>query len=92
MKNIAEKQEALFKHLKYIQEKSVVIALSKYKENDNLENLLYEVSFDALCGFLELIDGYVTDEIKLDLIDKETSISMRTNIKLHDKCVDYLRV
>ena len=91
MKSIAENQKTLFQHLKYIQELSVIMVMSESKENDNLEELLYSASYNALYGFLELIDGYATDAIKVDLIDKETGISMRTNVELHDMCADYLR-
>jgi len=29
--------------------------------------------------------------LKVDLVDKETGLSMGTNIELHDKCAEYLR-
>jgi len=80
-----------FQRLKYIQELAVVTAMSKNEKHDKLEEVLYSVTYDAIYGFLELIDGYAINAIKVDLIDKETGISMRKNIELHDKCVDYLR-
>jgi len=91
LNDITEKQEMFFQRLKYIQELAVVTAISENKKCDHLEEVLYSVTFDALYGFLELIDGYATDAIKVDLVDKETGISMRKNIELHDKCADYLR-
>ena len=89
--DITEKQKDFFNILKEIQDESVVLALSERKENDSLEDTLYSATYDALYGFLELIDGYATDVIKLDLIDKETGISIRKNIELHDACASYLR-
>ena len=91
MKGITDKQEVFFQHLKYIQELSVSLAMSESKKSSSLEELLYSVSYDAIYGFLELIDGYAPVEIKIDLIDKETGMSLRKNVELHDKCVDYLR-
>ena len=91
MSDIADKQEAFFQHLKYIQELSVNMAMTESKKNLVLEELLYSASYDTLYGFLELIDGYAATKLKLDLIDKETGISLRENIELHDKCADYLR-
>jgi len=91
MKSIAEKQELFFKELQPIQELAVLIALSDKKKGCSLEEALYCATCEAICGVLTLIDGYSTDEIKLDLIDKETGLSLRENIELHDKCVDYLR-
>jgi len=38
-----------------------------------------------------LIDGYTTDEIKLDLIDKLSGNSIKSNIQLHDQCTLFLK-
>ena len=89
--DISKKQDVFFDQLKLIQELAVVTALSESKENSNLGDILYLASYETLYRVLELIDGYFTNDIKLDLVDKETGISMRENIELHDKCVDYLR-
>ena len=89
--DITEKQKDFFNILKKIQDKAVVFALSERKEKDSIEDTLYSATYDVLYGFLELIDGYATDVIKLDLIDKETGISIRKNIELHDVCANYLR-
>jgi hypothetical protein len=91
LNDITEKQEMFFQRLNYIQELAVVTAISENKKRDHLEEILYSVTFDVLYGFLELIDGYATDAIKVDLVDKETGMSMGKNIELHDKCADYLR-
>ena len=89
--DIAKKQALFFSILKDIQEEAVVIALSERKERDALEDTLYNATYHALYSFLELIDGYAADEIKLDLIHKESGESMRKNIELHDTCAGYLR-
>lgn len=90
MSKLNEEQKELFKCLRLIQERIVVIGLSKYDKNNSVEDLLYDVSYEAIYGVMELIDGYSTDSIKMDLIDKETGVSLRGNIELHDICADYL--
>jgi len=89
--DITKKQKAFFEYLSAIQEEAVIIAQLERKENDTLEDTLYDATYKALYEFLLLIDGYSNEEIKLDLIDKETGISMRTNTELHDECASYLR-
>jgi len=89
--DIAKKQDLFFNLLKDIQEEAVVVALSEHKESDALEDMLYNATYHALYSVLELIDGYAADEIKLDLIDRESGESMRKSIELHDTCAAYLR-
>jgi hypothetical protein len=93
MENIANKQEMMFDCLKHIQEQSVVFALAEHKENDSLEDLCNKVSAETIYRIMEWIDGYghAADQIGVDLIDKQTGASMKQNIELHDKCIDYLR-
>ena len=90
LEGMAEKQEMFFQHLKNVQEQIVINAMSEHKSNGSLENLLYDVSYDAIYRIMELIDGYADCDIKVDLIDKQTDESMRNNIELHDKCAEYL--
>ena len=91
LQEIKDKQHIFFQNLKHIQELVVINAMSEHKENDNLEKILYDVSYDSIYRVLEMIDGYWSDNLKMDLIDKETGQSLRKNIELHDKCADYLR-
>lgn len=91
MKSIEEKQELFFRHLQMIQESVVLTALSEHGKMGSLEDALYSISYDAIYRFLEFIDGYSTDEIKVNLTDAETGITLRKNMELHDKCADYLR-
>lgn len=69
----------------------VVVAASKHKEGDNIEDLLYDATYEMTYRILELIDGYGDDKLKLDLIDKESKRSLREGIELHDTCATYLK-
>jgi len=91
--SVLKKQGIFFSNLKAIQEQTVTYALSQNGEahnNKELEKILYGATYETIYRFLELIDGYYTDEIELDLIDKETGESMRQSTAFHDICADYL--
>lgn len=88
---MTEKQKRFFEHLRAVQDAVVAVALSEYKPDDSLEDLLYGVTYETICDMMTLIDGYGPPDIKLDLIDRETGASVGTGIELHDVCEDYLR-
>lgn len=92
MKTIIEKQKEFFEILASIQDNAVQIAHSNYKKGDDVENLLYDTSFNVIVDIMVLIDGYYShSSLKMDLIDKETGMSMRTGTELHDDCVEYIK-
>jgi len=88
---ITDKQDVFFRYLEHVQQLSVETVMMENKSNDDIEKLLYSVSYEAIYRVLELIDGYAPAELRVDLVDKDTGISICENIELHDKCVDYLR-
>ena len=51
-------QKDFFEKLAYMQEETVQIALCKYKPGDDVEDLLYEVTYDILAELMTWIDGY----------------------------------
>ncbi len=55
----------------------------KEQQNEIIESVLYSI--------MELIDGY-NDELSfpIDLIEKDTGKSLKGDIELHDKFIDYL--
>lgn len=88
--DIGEMRKQFFEHLRSSQESIVSVALSKYKPGDSLEELLFDVTYDAVFDVMKLIDGYTTSNIRLDLIDRRTGVSIKEDIELHDECADYL--
>ena len=91
MSEVESKQEIFFQHLKYIQELVVSNVMSEHKANDNLEEILFDASYESIYRVLELIDGYTNDSLKMDLVDRDTGQSLKKDIELHDKCAAYLR-
>lgn len=91
---ISEKQKELFNALKNIKDCCVGISLSKLQnglETVDLEEHQNEIIETVLYSVMELIDGYNGDiAFPIDLIDKETGKSLKGNIELHDKFIDYL--
>lgn len=91
MNELNEKQKAFFEKLKSIQEVAVYQSLNENKkEKDNVENLLYDATYEVIVSICTLLDGY-NDKFKLELIDKETLLPLRLGIELHDVCADYLK-
>ncbi|HEX9060505.1 MAG TPA: hypothetical protein VF941_10020, partial [Clostridia bacterium] len=53
-------------------------------QNEIIENVLYQV--------MELVDGYVNLGFKIDLIDRQSGESLRKNIELHDKVIEFFNL
>ena len=60
-------------------------AWTEYDENDSLEDLLYNVTYEAIISVCELLDGYTNDKLQLDLIDIRSGKSINDGIETHDK-------
>jgi hypothetical protein len=86
-------QKAILKSIALEQEEAVQIALSKYKDGDDIENLLYDTTGELIAGIMTLIDGYVDSNIELDIIDRNNGIKLKENpfIELHVKIVDFIK-
>lgn len=87
---LMDKQTIFFENLQDIQEQAVIANMPKGLENPKIRDYLYGATYDALYKMCEMIDGYLTDELKLALIDKESGLSLREGIELHDECSFYL--
>ena len=89
MGNLTNKQIEFFKALNEIQDTVVNIALCNKK--DDIENMLYDVTYETIYSILELFDGYTKDNIKMDIIDVENGEIINKGIQLHDVCVSYIK-
>lgn len=81
-------QIKFFEELQKIQER--VVVSTEFLESKNNEKIAYEITYETIYRILELVDGYTTDEISLDIIDNKTKKSLKDNIQLHDVCSNYL--
>lgn len=86
-----EIQKFFFKTLSSIQDNVVYQALAEYKKSDSLEDLLYNATYEAIVSICELLDGYTSDKLQLDLIDTNSNESIKEGIQMHDVCADYLK-
>ena len=89
MGNLTNKQIEFFKALNEIQDTVVNIALCNKK--DDIENMLYDVTYETIYSILELFDGYTKDNIKMDIIDVESGEIINKGIQLHDVCASYIK-
>jgi len=85
-------QEIFLRALHEIQEDVVQVALSESKCScENIEALLYDVTYDTIFKIMELFDGYTKNDLQLDIIEKRSKKSLKENIQLHDVCVDFIK-
>lgn len=91
MNSIQEIQKEFFEILSAIQDRAVYQALSEYDKTDSLEDLLYNATYEAITSFCELLDGYTSNKLQLDLIDAKSNKSIKEGIQMHDVCANYLR-
>ena len=86
-------QIKFMKHLSLMQERNVQKALSKYSSVDNVEEILYETTFDLISDLLEMADGYDREfEYKIKILNEyDENIKENPSIELHDKNEEYLK-
>lgn len=85
---MTNEQLIFFTKLQQIQEE--VVTSQNNTSNKLTEKEIYNLTYDTIYKILELIDGYTSDKIDLDLIDNLSGNSIKKEIQLHDKCADYL--
>lgn len=86
-------QIEFMKMLSVIQECNVQSELSKYNCDDNLENILYEATFNLITDILVLADGYDSRfKYKIKILNESNeNIKEYPFIELHDKTEEYLK-
>ena len=86
-------QIEFMQHLSLIQERNVQIALSKHSNIENLEDILYETTFDLITDILTLADGYDSSfRYKIKILNEDNkNIKENPFIELHDKNEEYLK-
>lgn len=87
-------QKKFLEQISAIQESVVQIALSQYKPDDDIENLLYAVTYDVLADVFTYIDGYGSCcADKMDIVNMQTGKGLKQDpfIELHDAIADYLK-
>ena len=80
MDSLKEIQIEFFETIKSIQDAAVYQALGEYDKSDSLEDLLYNATYEAISSIFELIDGYTNENLKLDLVEKNSNISLKTGM------------
>lgn len=88
MRNLSNKQIEFFTALKEIQDTTVNLALCN--KTDDIENVLYNVTYETIYSILELFDGYTKESIKLEIVDKVSGELISNGIQLHDICVNFI--
>ncbi len=91
MVNIENTREKMFEILAGIQELAVVRAQNNLNNGDDFNSIFNELTYETIYYVMEMIDGYTSSEVKIDLVDRETNTSLREGCELHDLCSKYLK-
>lgn len=93
MSELNQFQKTILNAIASEQEDTVQIAMCQYKDGDDIENLLYNTTYELIAGIMTLIDGYTNDNIKLDIVDTLTGDSLKEKpfIELHDSIADFIK-
>lgn len=87
---MTKEQYKFFEELAYIQEYCVNVTLSKEKKYCNTEELLKDVTCEAIYRIMELFDGYGGELQKCNIVNTVTGQVINKGIELHDKCMEFL--
>ena len=77
MRTYARNTKVFFETLSSIQDNAVYQALAEYDKSDSLEDLLLITTYEAITSICELLDGYTSDKLQLDLIDTKSNKSIK---------------
>lgn len=91
METLNEVQMEFFRLLSQKQKELCVCSLLNMNQQQNMEELLYDVTYEMACCIMELLDGYVKDDLKFKIIEENRNVSLRQGIELHDVCAEYLK-
>lgn len=88
MSNMNEIQMSFFKALQQIQDEVVNVKLCSV--DNNLDSLLYDVTYETIYKVMELLDGY-SNNTSFDIVEKSSKEIVNYNLELHDACIDFLK-
>ena len=83
-------QEDFFKELRKIQDNSINIMLCRAEKYENINDILTDVTYDTIYSVMELIDGYKNRNLRYEIIERESNMSINASKDLHNLCETYL--
>lgn len=84
-------QELFFEELRGIQDFVVGLSLCKQDKYKNTEEMLEDITYEAIYRVFEMIDGYGNNSTKYKLVNTQNGNTLNEDFELHDRCADYLR-
>lgn len=86
-------QTTFFKELEYIQDWCIGVTLAQEsrKKYGSLEDLLKDVTSEAICRIMVMLDGYGNKLERCNIVNTVTGEIINANMELHDACVDFLK-
>lgn len=91
MKILNKVQKEFFHMLKEIQEEVVIISLGEIDQGNEIEEVIYDSTYEMSYRIMELLEGYMREDLKFKIIDEKSEVCLGQDIQLHDVCADYLK-
>jgi len=91
MRDLNKVQTEFFHLLKEIQEEVAIISLGEINQGTKVEEVIYDATYEMTYRIMELLEGYMRDDLKFEIIEENSKICLREGIQLHDICTDYLK-
>ena len=89
MKTLNSSQIEFFQVLSEIQETVVGVAMCK-KENE-IEDFLYEITYETIYSILELFDGCIKENLEDSILNLKDGEEINNGIQLHGVCPCYIK-
>ena len=88
---MTEEQLQFFKEISILQSSIVAVYKSESSNYNDIEELLNIVTYETICGLIELIDGVGDFKNRGDIINRLTGNKINEDIMLHDCCEEFLK-
>ncbi len=88
---MTEEQLQFFKEISILQSSIVAVYKSESSNYHDIEELLNIVTYETICGLMELIDGVGDFKNRGDIINRLTGNKINEDIMLHDYCEEFLK-
>ncbi len=88
---MTEEQLQFFKEISILQSSIVAVYKSESSNYHDIEELLNIVTYETICGLMELIDGVGDFKNRGDITNRLTGNKINEDIMLHDYCEEFLK-
>lgn len=91
MKRLNKVQMEFFHILQEIQEEVAMISLDELNQGIEVEEVIYDSTYEMAYRIMELLEGYMREDLKFKIVEEHSEVFLGQDIQLHDACSEYLK-